>query len=76
MDAEKNNLALRPFDFSSSRDNLSLRAVIFTLFVIVNFSFSRYNQAVFNLGKGGLFKNSHFFRPSQIYPIASVNALL
>ena len=28
MDAEKNNLALRPFDFSSSCDNLGYRAVI------------------------------------------------
>ena len=28
MDAEKNNLALRPFDFSSSWDNLGYRAVI------------------------------------------------
>ena len=27
MDAEKNNLALRPFDFSSSWESLSYRAV-------------------------------------------------
>ena len=51
MDVEKNNLALRPFDFSSSRDSLSYKAVIFpsVCFTLMMRSFQTVGSFVVNL---------------------------